>query len=141
MAKEFKADVIVIAGTIDAREIVNEFCKMGMKVAATVTTKLGEDLLEEHDNLKIFNRVLTAEGMVRIVKKNDAHIIVDASHPYAVEASLNAMSAAKSAEIEYIRYERENTPITDSSITRVKNYKEAALVLSGMKGNILFKRF
>jgi hypothetical protein len=46
----YYGDVIVIAGTYDARVIINKLCDSNIKVVATVTTSYGKDLLESGCN-------------------------------------------------------------------------------------------
>lgn len=133
---KFSADVIVIAGTTDAKELIEELCHLGLKVAVTITTKFGSDLIEEHPNVQKFTRVLTAKGMSRVIDKHKALCLIDASHPYAVEVSKNAIAACKHSEIPYIRYEREEIKIADPGIKRVSSFEEAALAVSGLDGNI-----
>ena len=38
---------------------------------------------------------------------HEINCLVDASHPFAKEASLNAIKAAREAKVTYIRFERE----------------------------------
>jgi precorrin-3B methylase len=48
---------------------------------------------------EIISTGLTDEEMVRLIETNGIQAIVDASHPFAEEASKNAMNAAKTAGV------------------------------------------
>lgn len=130
------ADVIVIAGTADARQIVAELLKLDLKVAATVTTRFGSELLYDSPNLEIFEGKLSSEGMAAMICETKAKCLVDASHPYAKEASLNAIEACKITGLPYIRYERAQTQIDEVNVIRVKSFEDAAERAAQIEGNI-----
>lgn len=130
-------NVIVIAGTADARQIVEELIKFGINVVATVATKLGNDFLKKYEGIRINEGRLTVEEMEDLIKSVSAKCLIDASHPYAREVSLNSINACKNTKIPYLRYEREETQYTGSNIIRVKDYCEAVERLSAFRGNIL----
>ena len=46
--------------------------------------------------------------MTSIIFEKGFRAVVDASHPFAEEASKNALKGAKEANVPYIRYERES---------------------------------
>ena len=130
------ADVIVVAGTSDAREIVKELARLNIEVAATVTTGFGGELIEQNPFVEIFEGKLTAEGMAELINKTAARCLIDASHPYAKEASANAIEACQRASRPYLRYERKETAFEGNGIIRVKSYEEAAQKASEHEGNI-----
>ncbi len=41
-----------------------------------------------------------------MLKENQVNILIDASHPYALEVTKNAREVSKDLNIEYVRYER-----------------------------------
>ena len=45
--------------------------------------------------------------MTSLIIEKGFKAVVDASHPFAEEASKNALSSAQEANVPYIRYERE----------------------------------
>ena len=131
------ADVIVVAGTADGRQIVSELAKLNIKVAATVTSKFGSELLMEYPGVEVHEGKLTSEGMVSLIQRLHARCLVDASHPYAREASLNAAAACEKAGIPYLRFERRETATGHEGVIRVRSFEEAAEKLASFKGNIL----
>ena len=44
----------------------------------------------------------------KYIKKNNINKIIDATHPYAIEVSKNAIQCAKELNIDYLRYERKS---------------------------------
>lgn len=131
-------DVVVIAGTADARKVIAELLRLDIRIVATVTTKLGSELLPQDARLVTREGKLTAEEMVELIRDTGAVCLVDASHPFAREASVNAMEACRQAVVPYLRYERAKTKAADESVVRVSSFQEAAELAGGMEGNILF---
>lgn len=125
----------VIAGTKDAREIINLLLKKNYNVIATTTTEYGKSLIETNPNLKIISKTLDKNEMNDFIKKNSIESIIDASHPFAAEVSKNAIYASKANKISYIRYEREKRDY--SNVLKLKTFNDAAEYLSNKKGNIL----
>jgi len=132
-----KADVVVMAGTADGRQIVSELAKLNIKVAATVTSSLGSALLDGCSGVEVLVGKLEAEGIASLIKKTGASCLVDASHPYARKASINAIEACRKAKVAYLRYERRKADFKYKGIIRVKSFDEAAEKLKKFAGNIL----
>lgn len=76
---------------------------------------------------------LTKEDMMDFVNEHRVKAIVDASHPFAEEASKNAIGAAAETAIPYIRYERASQAFTYDNMTMVSTYEEAAEVAAVKK--------
>lgn len=125
---------MVIAGTKDARDIINELYKANVKVTATVTTQYGKNLLEEDIEVNVGK--LDKDAMIKFIAANEIACVVDASHPFAVEASQNALAACKEAKIHYLRFERESISTQNVNIIKVKSFEEAAKRAAEIYGNI-----
>ena len=127
--------IFVAAGTQDGREIVRRLCAAGYDVAASVVSSYGEQLLSEQreaggGKLLINDTPLDEDGLHAFFKEHGVHLFVDATHPYAVNVSRNAMKAAAEEKIPYIRYERNMTDISCRNVHLVHSYEEAAEVSS-----------
>ena len=75
-------DVIVIAGTTEAREVIEEQLKEKKKILASVATELGAQMLESYD-IDVHIGRLDEEGFVRFFADNPCGKVIDASHPFA----------------------------------------------------------
>ncbi len=127
---------IVIAGTSDAREVIGKMVGEGISVIATVTTDYGERLLRDIAGLKVLKGKLGKEEMIGLIKDKAADFVIDGSHPFAKEASLNAIDACKECRIPYIRFERSNTDVNEGSVLLAEDFKEAARMAADFEGNI-----
>jgi len=128
--------ILFLAGTSDARELALEIQKAGLRVLATVVTESAAKSLEEAGIPAQVGR-LTSADMTALIKEKGFQAVVDASHPFAEEASKNALQGAKEADVPYIRYERESQRFRHPNLTVVSDYAEAARLAARIKGVIM----
>ena len=100
--------ILVLGGTSDSLEICNIINKYeDISYFLSVTTSYGEDLAKKHAKNVILGR-LSENDMNEFIQSNNIDRIIDATHPYAVEVSKNAIKCAEKLNINYIRYERKS---------------------------------
>lgn len=99
--------ILVLGGTSDSIEICNLLNEKKVDYIVSVTTSYGEDLAKKCSN-KIILKKMTIEDMVDFINENSITKIIDATHPYAVEVSTNAIKASQITSIKYLRFERES---------------------------------
>ena len=99
--------ILVLGGTSDSIEICNLLNEKKVDYIVSVTTSYGEDLAKKCSN-KIILKKMTIEDMVDFINENSITKIIDATQPYAVEVSTNAIKASKITNIKYLRFERES---------------------------------
>jgi hypothetical protein len=125
--------IFVAAGTQDGRELVRRLCNTGHNVVASVVSSYGEQLLAAQKKvsggqLLINDSPLDESGLHSFFAAHDIRVFVDATHPYAVNVSRNAMTACALSQIPYIRYERDITDVSYEKVYLVHGYEEAAEV-------------
>ncbi|SFT82954.1 precorrin-6A/cobalt-precorrin-6A reductase [Selenomonas sp. GACV-9] len=120
--------IFVAAGTQDGRELSKYLLEHGYDVAASVVSHYGEQLLADcrGRSLIINDKPLDKEGLESYLTGHRIRLLVDASHPYAVNVSANAMEACQALGIPYVRYERDLTAVHYDQVTVVHSYEEAA---------------
>lgn len=128
--------ILFLAGTSDARALAIELQQTGYPVFATVVTESAAKSLVEA-NIETHIGRLTAEDMARFIQSKNLQAVVDASHPFAEEASKNALEGARLASVPYIRYERESQQFENDKLILVKNYEEAANLAAKKRGVIM----
>lgn len=97
--------ILVLAGTLDGREIAAGLTGAGYEVLASVISDYGR-VLAESSGVKAQAVAMTAEELEKFVRNRRIRLIIDATHPYAVNVSRNAAQAASAANIPCLRYER-----------------------------------
>jgi precorrin-6A/cobalt-precorrin-6A reductase len=127
--------ILVMSGTADGRELVRELSRRGKKLLTTVATAYGAALYEDMGlgELCAEGR-LDKEGLIKFIEDNGFDTIIDATHPYAVEASKNAIEACRTKGIRYIRLERNSTKLPQSPLLHTARNLEEAVKLSSKLG-------
>lgn len=125
--------ILVLAGTSDGRELALNLDGMGYEVLVTATTEYGGVLVSE-SGLNTLVKKLTKMDMVALINEKNIRIVVDATHPYAANASANAIEACVETEAHYIRFEREDLDI--QGVTHFVDHESAVAYLCKTEGNI-----
>ena len=102
-------DVLLFAGTSEGRQIAEALQKYAVSVCVFTATEYGSSLIEETDWLQVRNGRLDADAM-EVVFRNESKekaLVIDATHPYAVEVSANIQKACEKTGREYLRVQRE----------------------------------
>ncbi|MDQ0214232.1 precorrin-6A/cobalt-precorrin-6A reductase [Oikeobacillus pervagus] len=127
--------ILFLAGTSDARSLAVQIKESGLKLLATVVTDNARVELEKVGIDTMVGR-LNSDEMTDLIESEKIEAIVDASHPFAEEASKNAILAAKNANIPYIRYERPVIEQEYEKIIKASSYEEAAEIAAKKQGVI-----
>lgn len=128
--------IFLIAGTEDGRKLAEFLSKKNFDVTASVVSDYGRKLLESCTGVKINDKPLDRDELEKILREEKFNFLVDASHPYAKNISTNAIAAAHSANIVYIRYERAEVAFVYEKIFPVDSYEAAALKAAQLGKNI-----
>ena len=129
--------ILVLSGTEEGKEIVRRLHEEGLNLLTTVATEYGKKIFEQMglETICLQGR-LDTNGFSRLIKERKIDTVVDATHPFAVEVSRNAIDACKKTNIRYLRFERQGIKIPDHPlIHKVKTITEAV-----DKARILGKR-
>ena len=129
--------IFIFAGTKDGRILAEELCHKDKEVHIFVATGYGEEVLPKDDSLHIHRGRMDAINMKECFQKELADVVVDATHPYAVEVSANIRQACQETNTQYLRLLREKNQEDDNCIY-VDSKEAAAEYLNKTTGNILF---
>lgn len=103
--------IAVFAGTSEGRRTVSLLLAAGVRTAAFTAEEYGAEILRrECPGAKVFCGRLAAKEMHERLRELSPAAVIDATHPYADEASRNIRAACE--DIPYIRVSRprEETP-------------------------------
>lgn len=129
-----KQRIMVFGGTTEGRELAQALSRLPVSLTLSVATAYGREVLPELAGAAVRIGRMTAEQMERELRGGYAWV-VDATHPYAVEASRNIRLAADRSGTPLLRLARE--PSGTEGCTLVGSAAEAAALLSGTTGNVL----
>lgn len=121
--------ISVFSGTSDGRELCEYLAYAGHEVTVYVATEYGATFIE---GMKVHVGRLDIEQMAAAVCGCDA--VIDATHPYAAEATDNIKAACDKTKTEYFRLIRSETEY--SGCIRVPDMKAAVAYLRNTAGRI-----
>ena len=125
---------LVFSGTTEGRIFSRQLAALGADVTVSVATPLGVEEQGVLAGITIRCGRLTPEEMTALLQGFD--LCVDATHPYAVDATKNIRAACRAAAVEYHRLLRAESPLPAGSMV-FQSAAHAAEFLSGTSGNIL----
>lgn len=129
--------ILVLAGTVDGRALAARLLQAGHQVLAAVISDYGRTLAEL-PGIDVHTGPLTAADMRVLITNKAITAIVDASHPYAAGASVNAMAACEAEGIQYIRYERAEATIPEYDRLYTVEDAGAAAKMAANLGRVIF---
>ena len=125
---------VVFSGTTEGRVFSKQLAALGAEVLVSVATPLGAEEQGERPGITVHCGRLTPEEMTALLQGAD--LCVDATHPYAVEATRNIRAACKTAGTEYRRLLRPESPLPAGSMV-FASAAHAAGFLARTQGNVL----
>jgi precorrin-6x reductase len=130
----------LILGTSEGRKILSLLNNHTEDIFVSTATEYGGEILKDYKYTHLNTKPLAFDELVETLREKGVNKLVDASHPYAIEISKNAMKACEILNIEYIRYERPSSVEKfrdERYIIEVKDYDELYDKLKNIEGNIL----
>lgn len=101
------SELLIFGGTTEGRLLAEYCAKSGISADVSVATDYGASLLPEGVNV-LCGRLDTDE-MTALMLKNEYSLVIDATHPYAVEATKNIKAACEKAGIRCLRLIRKSS--------------------------------
>ena len=92
---------VVFSGTTEGRVFSRQLAALGAEVLVSVATPLGAEEQGKADGITVHCGRLTPEEMTALLQ--GAALCIDATHPYAVDATKNIRAACAVAGVEYHR--------------------------------------
>lgn len=126
--------IVIFGGTTEGRELAEALAGKPLSLTVCVATEYGKEEQGELPGVQVRSGRLDAAAMGVLLKGAD--LCVDATHPYAKEASKNIRSACGSTGVPYRRLLRKSSPLPESAVT-VDSAKAAAEYLADKPGNVL----
>ena len=126
--------ILLFGGTTEGRVLAQKLLALGHAVTVSVATALGAEMLGDFPKDHILTGRLEQPAIAR--RLPDYALCIDATHPYAVEATKNIRAAAARAGVEYHRLLRAPSPLPEGALV-FSSAAEAAQELARTEGNVL----
>ncbi len=127
--------VLLFAGTSEGRELSGFLNDLKIPSLLSVATDYGEEILEPLEYVTVRSGRLDLEGIRDLCK--GFSLVIDATHPYALEASSNIRKAAEKEGVTYLRLLRDRVSFDEEEVEAVfDSVKDAACYLKDKEGKI-----
>lgn len=126
--------IVIFSGATEGRELSRLLAGQGADVLVSVATDYGREAQGEIPGVTVVTGRRNAREMASLLA--DADVCVDATHPYAVEASETIRTACALAEVPYRRLLRKESAVYPGAVT-VADASGAAAYLERTEGNVL----
>ena len=128
-------NIVLFGGTSDGRILTERLIALGACVTVCVATEYGEEQMRQTAGCRVLCGRKSAQEMAGLLSKAD--LCIDATHPYAAEASRQIAAAAKESGVQLFRLLRAeaHTP-PESGVLFAENAVHAAELLQKTTGNI-----
>lgn len=128
--------ICIFSGTTEGRELARRLCGRGAQITVCTATEYGGGLNDDLPDTRIRNGRMDAAQMIAFFKEEGFICAVDATHPYACEATENIRHACEQTHTEYLRLFRQSGAGADDGIF-VPDAHACAAYLQKTQGNIL----
>lgn len=130
-------EIVLFGGTTEGKRLVEYMEQGGIACYVCVATEYGKEVLPTQMK---YCRVLVGRmdqcSMEAFLRDNHIRLVLDATHPYAVEVTRNITRACEKEDIDCVRVGREETSKIDGAVY-VSSAQEAADYLNGQQGHAL----
>ena len=125
---------VIFSGATEGRRLSHALAELGAAVTVCVATEYGKEEQGESAGITVLSGRMDEDGMARTVAGAD--LCVDATHPYAVQASRTIRAACEGTETPLLRLLREESEAPEGSAV-FPTAQAAAEWLQTTRGNIL----
>lgn len=128
-------EILLFAGTTEGRRIAEALSDQPVSVTVSVATEYGETLITPAKNIRVIFGRKNADEIEELIKKSQAQLLIDATHPYAVEVTKTLKTVCERTGTEYVRVLR-GASDADGCVL-VKDTDAAVRYLNETQGNVL----
>ncbi len=130
-------DIVLFAGTTEGRLLCEALRGKNVTLHVSVATEYGEELIEEAENIKVRHGRKNTEEIAAMIRETGAVLVIDATHPYAAEATKSLQSACEETGTRYLRVLRAEDHENTENCVFADDTNAAVNYLNSTDGNIL----
>ena len=126
----------LIVGTSEGKNIISLLNEFTDNIFISTATAYGGDILKEYKYKKLNSIPLDTLGLKKMLLEQGVSVLVDASHPYAVEITKNCKRVCEDLQIKCLRYERPSIIdkyLNCDKFVSVSSYEDLEEKLNGIK--------
>ncbi len=119
--------ILLFGGTSETAELALALTQTGEQILVSTATDAPLDIGDHPAILRRCGR-LDRAGIVALIKEKLIRVVVDGSHPYAVELHATVAAAARQAKIPCFRYQRKTVVTVEDDLFFVVDHQAAAVI-------------
>ena len=108
-------EIILFGGTTEGRALCEVLDKKCISTLVCVATEYGESLLPAFNSVRVHAGRLDELAIKHLLESERPRLVIDATHPYAVEISKNVRAACRAVDLDCLRLLRTPLPRTGSA--------------------------
>lgn len=124
--------ILLFGGTGEGRELAEWMLSQGLDATVCVATEYGETLLPDGAQVHVGRLDV---GAMETLMAGGYTLVIDATHPYAVEVTKNIRAAAQAAGLPCLRLLRQSD--REDGCQKAADMAAAADLLEGLPGKVL----
>lgn len=124
--------ILLFGGTGEGRELAEWMLSQGLDATVCVATEYGETLLPDGAQVHVGRLDV---GAMESLMAGGYTLVIDATHPYAVEVTKNIRAAAQAAGLPCLRLLRQSD--REDGCQKAADMAAAADLLEGLPGKVL----
>jgi precorrin-6A/cobalt-precorrin-6A reductase len=128
--------ILLFGGTSETARIADGLAQAGFRVLVSCATEIALNI-GSHANIRRRTGPLNANGLTALIDAEKILLVVDATHPYAVQARATARQAAQLSGIPYITYIRPEEHAQGQVFIWAGDHDEAARIAFSMGKPVL----
>ncbi len=100
-------NILLFAGTTEGRLLAEYLIRQPVSLHVCVATEYGKTLLPSAPSMTVSSHRMDEPQMIDFIRHHHFNLVLDATHPYAVEASANISDACQKTQVPYLRILRD----------------------------------
>ena len=140
--------ILIFAGTTEGRMLAQYASQHEIGCYVSTATEYGKSILEGLEGVDCISGRMDQKEMETFISGHGIRLVIDATHPFAVEVSENIRAACEKEKVQYVRCLRERLDEHETEggaaedygmddVVIVDSVEQAAEYLRGTTGNIL----
>ena len=108
-------NILLFAGTTEGRLLADFLIHQPVRLHTAVATVYGASLLPSAPSMTVSSHRMNEAQMIDFIQQQHFDLVLDATHPYASEASANISGACTRTQVPYLRILRDCQTSADTS--------------------------
>ncbi len=130
-------NVMLFAGTTEGKRVIALLERFGIASYVSVATAYGSQVLgKELSFCQVLVGRMDAQQIEDFLRQHQITLVIDATHPYAVEVTGNVKNACRACDINYLRIVREQGAKLENAVY-FSDMAQVAEYLCEHEGNVL----